>query len=91
MPELHHKVMTAAKAAEMQAGVDATLRYKGKPFSAGKIIDARVRAAVVAVLRELAADDYGALCERVDGLYALAVSLHELADRIEDEQAVNGG
>jgi len=51
-----HLVATA-RGAEMEAGVAATLDSKGRPFSGGRIADARVRAAVVATLRVLAAGD----------------------------------
>jgi hypothetical protein len=46
------------------------------------------RAVTVRLLRELAADEYALICERTDGLYALTVNLHALADEIEGKSDV---
>jgi hypothetical protein len=51
---LAERLMQAAKAAEMEAGCAAILDNKGRPFSGGRIADARVRATVVATLLTLA-------------------------------------
>ena len=75
------RLMREAKEADLQAGVDAILKYKGQPFSSTKRADIRVRTVVVAVLKELEKrllefkDDYD---------IGFAAELNELAAEIKD-------
>jgi hypothetical protein len=78
----------------VQAAEKALIDEAGDPewTSIGRVIEGRLPdlavVAAAAVLRELAADEYALICERTDGLYALKVNLHDLADEIEEKSGV---
>jgi hypothetical protein len=72
--------MKAAKGAEMEAHAAAVLDNKGRPFSGGRIVDAYVRATVVAVLRVLGREDDKREAFWEDGGFSQA---HKLANEIE--------
>ncbi len=56
MTEFSNRLLRSAKDAEREAHVKAVLETTGRPFRGSIIVDASVRATVVAVLRELIPD-----------------------------------
>lgn len=81
MSELSDRLFRTARDAEMEAHADAVLRTAGKLFRGGIIVDAYVRATVVAVLRELSEE--AAEREYRDTELLDSLRLSNLADEIE--------